>query len=348
MKRIITLVILLQSLLSTAQNLTLDELITLRKKNIADVEEYLSNKNWAFHRSTKPEIFNLGELVFTYKKSNFDDSAESFIKYFYSDASDRKRLAIQINVKEKYTTYLNKVKSLGCKLIDTKVDEGIIKKIYQGKSTTFIFSIGTNKEEFSMSTSTIYGLYILDNSDYNQNFSFDSSSYDNETIVDTVAAPVYEDYNAVYSYIDSDGDGIGDDKDKCPNVKGTFFNDGCPEVSDEAVKRLNNYEKTIYFSSQKSSFNFATFSVLKNVVAILKEYPNSNFILEGYTDDSETNDFYTLSKDRAQAVKNYLIDNGIEYDRLRIIGLGKTKPAASNKTEKGREKNRRVVIKLEN
>jgi outer membrane protein OmpA-like peptidoglycan-associated protein len=146
---------------------------------------------------------------------------------------------------------------------------------------------------------------------------------------------------------DTDGDGVLDKDDKCPTVKGTVANQGCPEVSEEVIKSLNNYGKTVLFNSGKSTFKKETYPVLQSITSILKEYPYSKFMIEGHTDSDGSNALnQTLSENRAAAVKNYLIENGVAADRLQSTGYGETKPIASNKTAKGKAMNRRVEISL--
>ncbi|MGX7667697.1 OmpA family protein [Flavobacterium pedocola] len=155
--------------------------------------------------------------------------------------------------------------------------------------------------------------------------------------------------NAGCPWPDTDGDGVADKDDKCPDVKGTVANNGCPEVSEDAIKRLNDYAKTILFNSGKSSFKKQTMPVLESIAAILKEYPTAKFSIEGHTDsDGKDATNLKLSKDRAAAVKNWLIANGIAADRLTSEGYGESKPIDSNKTAKGKANNRRVEVKLAN
>ena len=160
----------------------------------------------------------------------------------------------------------------------------------------------------------------------------------------TVAGPKD---NAGCPWPDTDGDGVLDKDDKCPSVKGTVANQGCPEVTEEVMKTLNNYGKVILFDSGKSTFQQGTYTVLQSITAILKEYPNSKFQIEGHCDSDGSNELnQTLSENRAHAVVNYLIENGIAEDRLKHTGFGETKPIASNKTAKGKAENRRVEISL--
>lgn len=153
--------------------------------------------------------------------------------------------------------------------------------------------------------------------------------------------------NAGCPWPDTDGDGVLDKDDKCPTVKGTAANSGCPEVTEEVIKKLNDYAKTILFNSGKSSFKNETMPVLNAMLAIFKEYPQAKFSLEGHTDGDGTAAFnQKLSEERAYAVKEFLINGGIASDRLDSKGFGESKPIASNKTAKGKALNRRVEVKL--
>ncbi len=149
---------------------------------------------------------------------------------------------------------------------------------------------------------------------------------------------------------DSDGDTVLDKDDKCPNEAGTVANNGCPEptVPDAVVlAQLTDYAKTILFDTGRSSFKKETFSVLQAITAILKEYPDSKFTIEGHTDSvgSKTTN-QRLSDSRANAVRTYLVENGIAADRLTAQGFGEDYPIDSNKTKAGRKNNRRVDVKL--
>jgi OOP family OmpA-OmpF porin len=148
-------------------------------------------------------------------------------------------------------------------------------------------------------------------------------------------------------WADTDSDGVLDKDDLCPDVKGTTANRGCPEVTEEVIKRLNDYARTILFNSGKATFKEETMPVLQSMLAIFKEYPQARFSVEGHTDSDGSNALnQTLSENRAAAVKNFLIENGIAADRLMSTGYGETKPIASNKNAAGKAQNRRVEIKL--
>uniref|UniRef100_UPI003519A875 OmpA family protein n=1 Tax=Xanthomarina gelatinilytica TaxID=1137281 RepID=UPI003519A875 len=146
---------------------------------------------------------------------------------------------------------------------------------------------------------------------------------------------------------DRDGDGVADKDDLCPDKVGTVANQGCPEVTEAVQKSLNAYAKTILFDTGKSSIKEQSAEVLQNIIAILKEYPNAKFNIEGHTDSvgSEALNM-KLSKERASSVMNYLISNGVASNRLTHEGYGESRPIDSNKTRAGRANNRRVEINL--
>ena len=146
---------------------------------------------------------------------------------------------------------------------------------------------------------------------------------------------------------DTDGDGVLDKDDQCPNEAGPASNNGCPEPNDDDQKRLNQYAKTILFDTGKATIKFQSAEVLNQIINVLKKFPKSRFRIEGYTDSTGNKQRnITLSQNRADAVKIYLIQGGIDQSRLESKGYGPENPIASNKTRKGRELNRRVEINL--
>lgn len=149
---------------------------------------------------------------------------------------------------------------------------------------------------------------------------------------------------------DTDGDGVLDKDDKCPKVAGVASNNGCPEVviKEEAVKKLNEFARAIYFNSGKTSFRKGVTGKLDLIAGIMKEYPKANFSIQGHTDSSGSNSLnQRLSEKRAKAVLDYLITKGgIDSRRLTSAGFGEDYPIADNKTRAGRAENRRVEIKL--
>ncbi|XMO86590.1 DUF5723 family protein [Algibacter sp. AS12] len=149
---------------------------------------------------------------------------------------------------------------------------------------------------------------------------------------------------------DTDGDGVFDKDDDCIYEAGSVANNGCPEAVIERLQNtLNNYAKVIFFNYGKSSLKPESSMVLADIIAVLNEYPNSKFVIEGHTDSIGSYELnQRLSETRAYAVKNYLIEHGIDPTRLSAIGYGEKRPVATNMYKAGRLQNRRVEIKLVN
>lgn len=150
---------------------------------------------------------------------------------------------------------------------------------------------------------------------------------------------------------DSDGDMILDVEDDCVFEKETYNGiddeDGCPdEVPPELIVFQGELEG-IEFDFGKATIRPESTPVLDDVVAKLKKFPGVRVQIDGHTDnvgDPETN--LQLSRRRADAVKQYLVDGGVDASRIETDGKGDTDPVASNDTEDGRAKNRRIVFDI--
>ncbi|MFN2439043.1 MAG: OmpA family protein [Chitinophagaceae bacterium] len=144
---------------------------------------------------------------------------------------------------------------------------------------------------------------------------------------------------------DADGDGINDEEDKCPQLAGTRENNGCPEVKQEVVKRIEYAAKNVYFVTASYKLSSRSFKPLNDLVTLLNEDKDLKLSIEGHTDNVGADDYnQTLSDNRAQSVKDYLVSKGIDESRLTSQGFGETQPVADNKTAAGKAKNRRVVM----
>jgi hypothetical protein len=165
MKHIFTLFAILYYSVIFSQNISLDEVVKLRKNDIGHVEEYLTAKDWSFLEASEPTFETMGSATFTYKKDNYSDAAQSFLTFIYSGYSETRRIGIQINKADVYNTYLARIKALGCKLIDSKIEEGNIIKIYRGQTTTFKITTATVTGDFDAKKTTYY-ILLFDNEDY--------------------------------------------------------------------------------------------------------------------------------------------------------------------------------------
>jgi len=103
----------------------------------------------------------------------------------------------------------------------------------------------------------------------------------------------------------------------------------------------------ITFSSGNATLEQNFLSVLDSVVLVLNEFNKTLVVVAGHTDSSGSNELnQRLSERRAQSVSTYLTAAGVLNDRVEVIGFGEEQPVASNKTEEGKELNRRVEITL--
>lgn len=185
---------------------------------------------------------------------------------------------------------------------------------------------------------------------------------------------------------DRDKDGIPDDKDKCPDVPedrdGIEDEDGCPEddvdkdgIPDaedacprepgkkspdpkqngcpQFIRRIEGSNeiailKKIEFDTGKATIKTGSLPILDEVADLMKANPTiKKLSVEGHTDSRGKHAMNMgLSKDRAEACVKYLIQKGVEADRLVSEGFGPDKPIATNDTDAGRQTNRRTEFHI--
>ncbi len=156
----------------SAQNLSLAQLLEIRKKSIGDVEEYLTSKGWDFYEAEEETYDNFGSASFAYNKSDISSGAESFLIFMHSSQFEKTRIFLQVNNRLKYDEYLNSIKSYGCKQINSKIEDGRIIKIYRGATITFIV-ISSTSSNFYGEESATWGITVLTNEDYDLTYSED-------------------------------------------------------------------------------------------------------------------------------------------------------------------------------
>ena len=136
---------------------------------------------------------------------------------------------------------------------------------------------------------------------------------------------------------DSDGDGVPDTADKCPGTPAGAKVDsvGCP--LEQTLKLL--------FDFDSAELRPESITELERVVTFMNNVPFAKTMVEGHT-DSVGADAYNLalSDRRAKAVFDYLSSRGVDPARLSSVGKGETAPIADNKTDEGRQENRRVML----
>ncbi len=179
-----------------------------------------------------------------------------------------------------------------------------------------------------------------------------------EVAVATVVAP-----------LDSDNDGVIDEKDKCPTtpVGRTVDENGCELDGDNdgVVDALDKCPTTaagvsvdvngcaesiilaIKFENASSKIDEKDSPQLQEYVAFMKRNSAYDVTIIGHTDSKGSANFnQKLSQDRADAVKAYLVSGGVEASRIDTVGKGEDEPIADNATAEGRAENRRIEAKL--
>lgn len=165
-----------------------------------------------------------------------------------------------------------------------------------------------------------------------------------------------EDYDG---YLDDDGcpdpdndyDGVPDAMDQCPEehetINGIDDDDGCPDEGEpetEIIEERIELKGTVLFESGKSTIRAVSKPLLDQVALTILANPQIRLVrIEGHTDDrGPAEDNFFLSQDRADSVRRYLIERGVEAERLVAEGYGEEQPIDTNSTSAGRSRNRRV------
>jgi OmpA-OmpF porin, OOP family len=190
-------------------------------------------------------------------------------------------------------------------------------------------------------------------------------------------APAYNDHG------DRDGDGVPDDEDACPNTAGVRNadrskngcptddrdNDGVPDAQDACpdkpgkpnpnprkngcpLVRIEQQQikitDEVKFKTDSAEILPESDEVLKGVADTLKEHPEIRRVrVEGHTDATGSPEYNKeLSQRRAEAVSNWLVQHGVDRNRLQSVGVGQDRPIDTNSTEDGRRNNRRVEFHI--
>ena len=147
--------------------------------------------------------------------------------------------------------------------------------------------------------------------------------------------------------LDEDSDGVPDYLDDClGTIAGAAVDaKGCHFEDEEAVSA----EVTIEFDFDSSQLRDSDYRDVRRIAEFMREHPEADAMIEGHTDSMGTDRYnQRLSQRRAQAVLDRLVDvEGIAASRITATGYGESQPIASNDTEEGRQRNRRVIGKAD-
>ena len=140
---------------------------------------------------------------------------------------------------------------------------------------------------------------------------------------------------------DDDGDGIQDSEDACPEKFGVYNNFGCPFFMNttEEINSINNHP--IFFNVGTSEID--SYVNLDRLIKFMKNNLSSSLDIKGFSGNEGDKEFnQNLSLRRAKKCYDYLVNKGVESNRIRYFGMGTLIPQQSPSTEETRRKNRRV------
>jgi OmpA-OmpF porin, OOP family len=159
--------------------------------------------------------------------------------------------------------------------------------------------------------------------------------------VQPTPAPVAQ--PAAPAVVDSDGDGVPDDRDACPNTPRNHVVDerGCSIMTEE-VQRI---DLQVQFDFDRAEVKPEYLADIRRVADFLRANAGTIAALEGHTDSVGTSEYNQgLSERRVNAVRSVLVNEfGLESSRVTATGYGESRPVATNDTAEGRALNRRVV-----
>ena len=148
-------------------------------------------------------------------------------------------------------------------------------------------------------------------------------------------------------YTDTDGDGVIDKEDECVNVPGPAENKGCPEIKEEEQEIINTAFENLEFETGKAIIKEESYASLEELADLLIRKDAWKLKIAGHTDNqgaAQSN--LILSKKRAEAVRDFLVQRGVNTERLIVQYFGEEQPIDTNDTPEGRQRNRRVEMEI--
>ena len=117
------------------------------------------------------------------------------------------------------------------------------------------------------------------------------------------------------------------------------------DANGKTIRLVITLKNEILFETGNAALSSASVSTLNDLLRVLKKYPKNNIIVAGHADSTGSEAYNkTLSTNRAKGVYDYLVGNGLKTLSIQYVGYGSAQPVASNSTEAGRAKNRRVEL----
>lgn len=159
-------------------------------------------------------------------------------------------------------------------------------------------------------------------------------------------SPQYENIVTLKADIDSDGDGVSDKLDYCPNTPPNVMIDenGCPPSLEITDKNFIKGEARVYYDENSSEIDSKYFEELDRVGALMQKRLDIVIVIEAHISTREEKRGYqTLANNRAERFKNFLISKyQVNCNRIKTHGYGAEQPVASSDTEETDQYNRRL------
>lgn len=316
----------------------------------------LANINWRHHQGVIKPYLNvgLGALGFepTAEINGATTAYEQTTELFVPGGVGLK-FAVTNDIAIDLGYRLNLVQSANFDGVSTGGSKDIFSYTHLGVE----FALGDKSKPFLANSNPVSGMQKEYQAQYDeilaQKAALEAQKAENEKLQSQVER-LYADL------ADDDGDGVANRYDKCPDTpeKTKVDGAGCPlpeakapvvqkiVVSDEDRRVVDEAIQNLEFDLGKAVIRPTSHVSLNKVAALLIE-KNFSLKLAGHTDNTgsmQTN--MRLSKERAEAVKAYLVSKGANQSRIEATGYGPTQPIATNNTAKGRQDNRRVEFTL--
>ena len=157
-----------------------------------------------------------------------------------------------------------------------------------------------------------------------------------------IRVPKGNQYQVVYRAVDGP---VEFQAFKIPDRRGRLTFTFNPQY--ERVKDRIYTLQDVYFNTDKATLRESSYDALNDLLSAMQTNKAMRVEIAGHTDNRASAEYNKdLSQRRAESVKAYLVENGIAKDRIRAKGYGESEPVASNETEEGRQKNRRVEVRV--
>ena len=349
--------------------------------------------------------FGGGASLLTSKVATVDDRMVNFLFGFTPQYKISKRMAINIDasfiwhIYQKYTFDMNST-------VAKRGFDGFIANATIGVN----YYLGKNTEHYDWSYTPCFPdmRYLEDENNKlkleNEELAKKIGDDDNDGVINyldeednTELGALVDNKGRNLKNIDTDGDGVFDFYDECPNEKGDQVNKGCPEKSTNNVANNQNNNSTnpnnnnsanqnqnnnnannnstnpsnpnssipeytnyvnaingmtsltdLHFSQWQSSFLPQESAIVAEMLSLLKNNPTKKIVIVGHADNGgEFSKKMDISKKRAESVKKYLVNSGINPDLIEIQYVGDLEPKFLNTTTSGKFLNRRAEIFIE-